>query len=261
MLEHLYPIAGNNAIESATVAVGWTGDRDHKLLGSFVALLADFQKMGYGESQQIKGFQVVLSPSGMAQSEELVGHTFIKRGHAGVVLREISLRENQFIITIRDYTRWDAMWRDVSVILEKVFPLLTENAKSASSVALQYMDKFQWRDHAKPFPTREALKASPYLLENLLIESPQWHSNQGFYVQTGLQQATQRLDNLNITLAVENNVTTLSLLLAHQYQNLSAGLEMVGVKALLDTAHIANKKYLTQILADDLCSKIGLGRP
>lgn len=257
MLDHLYPIAHDNAIEAATVAISWNGERDPKLLGDFLGQLSEFQKLGLTDAQPIKGVQVLFGPNGVVQTDDVMGQTFRKIS-SGIVLREVSLQENQIVITRRDYTRWEAFLGDVTAVLNLVLPLLAAHSKVISVLALQYVDKFQWRAKGQPFPTAEALKDSAFFPRQFMSASDQWHSNQGFYVETGIDIAPRRLENLNITLGVENGVHTLSFVLAHSYQALQNALGIEECKILLNAAHLQNKEYLQQLLADDLCERIGL---
>jgi uncharacterized protein (TIGR04255 family) len=263
-LDKLYPTAGNNAIETAAIALSWSGPRDDRLFAPFLEWEGELGAQGYSAPGVIQAFEVGLNAAGGIDSRSSVkaGYTFAKKSSHGVALREVTLRDNQFLFTVRDYSRWANFLADAEKVLARLLQLLVRHEKEIASISLQYQDKFLWRDMERAFPTKLALRGSGFVPLDILANSPQWHSNQGFFVGSAGNSLGPRLDNINLSLTVENHVPTLGVLMVHQYGPLSISgerLTLPALKPMLDAAHLANKDYLAMLLADELCKKISLG--
>lgn len=261
-LDKLYPIAGNNAIETAAIALSWGGPRDDRLFAPFLEWEAELAPQGYSAPEVIRAFEVALSPGGLdSRSSVKAGYTFAKKSSHGVPLREVTIRDNQFLFTVRDYSRWANFLADAEKVLTRLMELLAKQGKEITLVSLQYQDKFLWRDMENAFPTKLALKPSGFVPLDTFANSPQWHSNQGFFVPPAGKDLAQRLDNINLSLTVENHVPTLGVLMVHQYGPISISGEKLAsatLRPLLEAAHAANKDYVAKLLADELCKKISL---
>lgn len=266
MLDHLHPFAGSHAIESATISIGWgAGQVDRRVLDGFLLLENEFRAWGYADSAAINVLRVEYTgQQATTSSQEIAGHVFRKADPMSkTVKREVVCRDNQFAIAVSDYVRWDALWDDITPIVSKLLELLERAEKRISLVALQYTDRFTYRLMSKDFPTDLVLQDSAFLPLKLLAKSPQWHSNQGFYVDSAVQRAGKRLDNVIITLGMDVPFPALSLVLVHQYSDLSQHGGIVGVNdlmPLMTEAHDANKGYLMELLTPAVCKKINLVR-
>lgn len=262
-LDKLYPTAGNNAIETAAIALSWSGPRDDRLFAPFLEWETELSAQGYSAPVVIQAFEVGLNVAGGIDSRSTVkaGYTFAKKSSHGVALREITLRDNQFLFTVRDYSRWANFLADAEKVLARLVQVLVNHNKEITLVSLQYQDKFLWRDMERAFPTKLALKGSGFVPLDMLANSPQWHSNQGFFVAPADNDLGPRLDNINLNLTVENHVPTLGVLMVHQYGPMSISgdkLTATALRPMLNAAHAANKDYLAMLLADELCKKISL---
>ena len=262
-LDMLFPFAGNHAIESVAVVLAWDGQRDERLNAQFISWQSDLSKQGYGPANPINAMEVFFNSSNIQNntSSVLAGYSFVK-GQSGVPRREIVLRDTQFIFTVRDYSRWAAFIADVETLLEKLIPLLESHGKKIVSVSLQYQDKFTWKDFDAPFPTRHALRDAGFVPMGIMEKSPQWHSNQGFFVGEANEGLGRRLDNINLSLTIEGAFPILGLLIVHQYGPRESNWDTftrANVKEILQTSHAANKDYVSQLLSEDLCKKISLG--
>lgn len=260
-LDKLFPFAGNNAIETAAIALSWNGPRDDRLFAPFLEQEAKLRAQGYSDPEVIRAFEVAFNQAGLdSRASVKAGYTFIKKNAYNAPLREVTLRDNQFLFTVRDYGRWEQFLADAEMVLAPMLELLKKYEKEITLVSLQYQDKFLWRDIENAFPVHLALKDSGFIPLDKFADSHQWHSNQGFFVSS-TNDLPHRLDNINLTLALENNILTLGVLTVHQYGPLSLfGEELTSMtlKPMLEAAHAANKGYIQDLLADELCQKIGL---
>lgn len=264
-LEHLFPTAGNNAIDTAAIVLSWAGQRDDQLHAPFLEWQSGLSELGYAAPASIDAVEVAINQGAVLESRSTarVGYVYIKKNSNGIPIREISLRDNQFIFSVRDYTRWDKFKSDASYFLDKILQILQDKNKTIVSVSLQYQDKFQWRSIDTKFPTKKILRDTAFLPLDRFDSSEQWHNNQGFFVDSRDPLGGKRLDNINLSLAVDNNVPTLGILIVHQYGSLGiSGDDLVASKLwpMLEVAHSQNKKYLQEILAESVCNKIGIGR-
>lgn len=270
-LQQLYPFAGNNAIESAVFRLEWAGGRDASLLSEAVTVIPQMQKLGFADAKPVKAMTLSFGGNGFGANAvgidrrpEDVGYVFQKKNAQGNTLREVSIRDSQLVVIVRDYTRWKNVWKDVSTIFSVFADLLLKHEKQISGVALQYSDKFQWKS-AEKFPTEQILIQSPLLCSNAFQARGSWHSQHGYFADPKIEWANKRLDNVNISLASEGDTPTLAILTVHQYSvDADSAIDQKEfhektLAALFNAAHDDNKAILSGMLSAEVRAKISLG--
>ncbi|MDO9711323.1 TIGR04255 family protein [Paracraurococcus lichenis] len=117
-------------------------------------------------------------------------------GHPG-----IQLRVERQLITLRhtQYSRWDAVTREVYRLLEEACALFTTSQIPPVSVGLTYLDTFVWMHSDGPPRVSELLQPpgrSQWIAPVVYNTQEQWHSHAGVFQR--LDDHVRRLVNVNL---------------------------------------------------------------
>jgi uncharacterized protein (TIGR04255 family) len=267
-LENLAPANGANAIVSAAFAIDLDIPLgDPSLVTAFGLLAPQMIKAGFDPPQAQTLFSMAFGPvmtttTGMQQ---LGGYAFARKNTAGQLVREFAFRGNSISVVVHDYTRWTLIWPEVEALFALCSPMIVGSGKAIKSIALQYIDKFTWRQPDSQFPTKAVLRTgSPQILPAALeLDSP-WHNQ--FGCQRALPSdswASNRIENVNMSLAPEGGFNALTIFTIYRYFARNPGKESPDfvtavAPALFNQAHDDNKRLLREILSDSVCEMIKL---
>jgi uncharacterized protein (TIGR04255 family) len=269
-LEKLALAGAGNAILSVAFVIEWEDQPSHdqNLIAGTMGLAPAMLKLGY-QSQPIYAvsFNFAVNQDavqGSQQQQVLAGWSYVLRNPSGTPLREMTLRGNQLIITINDYSRWKKVWTDVDDLLNSFTPLLFANNKTVQAATLQYADKLVWRDSDPStfFPLKSVLKKSPFFAEHALEQTNAWHSQYGCFATPFTDWMGSRIDNVNIACNQESGQWALTIITLHRMQRNPSNTDGQAFQRhsaeIFDRAHTENKKLLASLLTDHVCKMISL---
>lgn len=267
-LENLAPANGANAIVSAAFAIDLEIPLgDPSLVTAFGLLAPQMARAGFDPPQPQMIFNMAIGPvmSTANAVQQLGGYAFARKNTAGQLVREFAFRGNSISVVVHDYTRWASIWPEVESLFGLCSPMIAGSGKAIKSIALQYIDKFTWRQQDAPFPTKKVLRTgSPQILPTALeLDSP-WHNQFGCQrVQPAESWASYRLENVNMSLAAEGGFNALTLFTIYRYFARNPGREAPDfvtsiAPELFNQAHGDNKRLLREILSDKVCDLIKL---
>lgn len=267
-LSALAPANGANAIASVAFAIEIDALPDPSLVSAFAALAPLLAAEGFGPPQPMHTFTMAVGPSAPSTStQEIGGYRYIKSGPGGQLLREFSLQRNALIASAYDYTRWQAIWGDVHKLYLHCASMLEASSRIVRNVALQYTDKFTWRQPHSPFPVKDVLRSdNKYFAAAGLDETGDWHSNFGFLAKLppGTPWAVSRIDNVNLSVVKEGEFSSLTILSIYRYQSAAPTAKQppdfisTVFPTLCNLVHDSNKDMLKSVLTDDVCRMISL---
>lgn len=268
-LSALAPANGANAIVNAAFAIELDNPApDPWLLTGFSALAPQLSEDGFDPPQSQQMFTLTFGnqlAAGQNTVQGLAGYVYQKRNSAGQPTIEFALRGNSISVVVHQYTRWHAIWPEVRKLFERVAPLIVQNqARQVRSVAMQYIDKFTWREAGAAFPAKDVLRSSsPHFAPAILEKAGPWHSNVGYEIQYPSGWAGNRLDNLNVSVASEGGYPALTIFTIYRYfaripAKEPADFVTTTVPTLFESVHSENKQLLREMLVDEVCEQINL---
>lgn len=263
-LQSLFPIGGDHAIQSAAIGLGFDSALAPTQLASLrhiaaSSLLSEFS--GQIQDQQLMQFNLGHPSAPVVQTPMPGGFLLTKPGHRGA-LRTIEVNPGELNIVFYDYTRWAEVRNSVSRYLEKLQGVFENRA--LTNFGLQYTDIFNWRDDPKSLVLSEVFKSrSKYLAGNIfdLPAGALWHSHHGYFEDVEGAVPYRRLDNININRNDASDSQSLVSVTSHRVILKSpmwaaSGDRLQLVKDELEQLHIKNKEILSEILTDEVKSKI-----
>ena len=267
-LANLAPANGANAIVSAAFAIDLDIPLGEPALVMAFGLLApQMAKAGFDPPQPQTLFSMAFGPVMTTASslQQLGGYSFARKNTAGQLVREFAFRGNSISVVVHDYTHWASIWPEVEALFTLCSPMIASSGRAIKSIALQYIDKFTWRQPDSRFPTKEVLRAgSPQVLAAALeLDSP-WHNQFGCQrSQPSDSWAINRLENVNMSLALEGGFDSLTIFTIYRYFARNPGKESADfvttvAPQLFNQAHDDNKRLLREILTDQVCDLIKL---
>lgn len=272
-IDSLYPIAGDHAIQSAVVVVGWdpqdavcnlSADRLSKLQARLQPAfknvgLTTLELLNHIEIQYGEGFnnaQPVPSVRGFKFSR-------LSTLNAGV-LRSVAFTKDQLVIEIADYTRWAQVWRDVCTYLELIFQEL-DAAVAIKRLALQFNDVFFWRGAPEELELNKVFQVgNSWLPQNIFQQKSFWHSNHGYLADCTSPLNFRQLDNVNVSRSESDGRHIIQVLTAHQADLLEAlsieskSPDLENVTEIFQKFHDDNKRVLKELLSEAVQVKISL---
>jgi uncharacterized protein (TIGR04255 family) len=268
-LTPLAPANGLNAIVNVAFSIEFDAPADAPLVAAFAALAPQLVNEGFNLPHPVTTYTLQFAmQAASVPAQELAGYRYLMNNTAGQLVREFALHGNMLVIAIHDYTRWPQVWANVRKLLEKCGPLLLASQRSVRAVAMQYTDKFTWRDASKPLPLKLVLRGDArHIVSAALDETGPWHSMFGYVKQVGpAGWAQSRVDNVNLSVADEGSFRALNIFALYRY------LPKVVAKApndfvsavlpsLFNSAHDDNKQLLRELLSDEVQTMIQLGAP
>ena len=270
-IEHLYPFAGNHAIQNVAFAFEWNTELTSNELLQIQQelepqLKAEFSKILPQNTQKFS-FNMDSAASGtpnFSPSVELSGLSFEKPSQFGNAqsARSLVLSKSNLVVLINDYSRWNSIWSDVERYLSIVLLKLPNNP--IQSVGLQYSDIFTWRDDPKSFKSTLVFREnSPYLIPNVHKVAGLWHSHHGYLVDRDEPQKHTCLDNVNVNLLDSSGILSLQIVTSHRATFAEPiwckeADKLASISATMKILHNANKEIMYNLLSDEVCSKINL---
>lgn len=269
LFQGLKPAGGDNAIEAVAFAFHWNvGGDGRPPIDAVNQLLPQLEQLGFKKQEPIQTFTFTIAqgnaapPISPSQTAQVSGTQFSGLDAMGNLLRRVMLRDNELVIILSKYSRWNAVLDVVNKVTALLFPVLFRHGWTPSSVALQYNDKFTWTGQGS-FPVARVLKKSAWVCDRVLEEAGAWHSHLGFFKDEHADVATPRLDNINAAVVWQDGLQHLTIVTTHrttlrQDNLLKLDEWKTHYPKILETAHTYNKKILKEMLSDDACALIGL---
>ena len=272
-IDSLYPFAGDHAIQSVVVVVGWdpqdsvcnlSADRLSKLQARLQPTFKDaglttLELLNHIEIQYGEGFnnaQPVPSVRGFKFSR-------LSTLNAGV-LRSVAFTKDQLVIEITDYTRWAQVWDDVCTYLKLIFQGL-DAAVAIKRLALQFNDVFFWRGAPEELELNEVFRVgNSWLPQNIFRQKSFWHSNQGYLSDCTEPLSFRQLDNVNVSRSERDDRHIIQVLTAHQadlHSALTIDFEKIdfnNLTQIFQKFHDDNKRVLKELLTESVQMKISL---
>ena len=184
---------------------------------------------------------------------------------------EFGLRfdESRILFVVGNYTRWDAVWPQVSSHLELALKLVP-NDNPVVSFATEYTDLFRAAGDYSDFDASCILRLdSQYVPSHIFGRTENFHFHTGFFETLDEPERHRVLTRTNADLrdGVEKDVRDLSIVLFHQIsayrepwgEDVELG-EKIARRGLDNFAalHEIDKAALRTILNDDMSTRIGL---
>jgi len=262
-LSNLAPANGTNAIVSAAFAIE-LDSADPSLVSGFNALAPLMTIDGFEPPAPQVMFTVAIGGIS-GGSQEVNGYTYLRKNTAGQPVRDFSLRGNSISIVVYEYTRWHLIWPEVQKLFDRCAPLVATSTRTVNAIAMQYIDKFTWRESDTPFPSKDVLRHGSKQFAPLALDfTGPWHNQ--FGCQRGLPSehwASHRIENVNLSVSVEGGYTTLTIFTIYRYfarNAVRAAQDFVNsvLSKTFAQAHDDNKQLLREILNDEVCNLIKL---
>ncbi|MQM30984.1 MAG: hypothetical protein CRU78_10855 [Candidatus Accumulibacter phosphatis] len=271
-LEHLFPFAGDHAIQSAVVVVEWAAPggsghlaADHLQEMQRVAV-PKLDELGLGTSEILNVFELQMVPGKAAShSSQVVGGFKASRPlPTGGEARSVMLTRENCIIQIDDYTRWAQAKNDIREYLNVLLPLVGKTVPILH-LTLQFNDVFLWKAPSHELIMTEVFKQdTTWLPPHVFSVQNLWHSHHGYFCDQVTPCNLRQLNNVNVSRAMVNNIESVQALVAHRAsfanpiwvkQPLS---DDDSISQVLDRFHDDNKKILTDLFSDDVLRSINL---
>ena len=246
----------------------------------------------YPRRQELNSVQIAaIGPGGAAPPPapgemQLGGLIFDSLKPNGETERSITLVANRFSVMRADYESWDRTWGEAREIFVLMLPALLERS-SVIGFHLQYQDRFVWNgEHCRFRAEMVFRKHSRWLAPNVFEAEDLWHSHHGFFEDPEEPHNHQLLNVLEAQLSPmamsgsgSETEFAADVKLSHRAVH---GVERTGGRpveartvsdifgsedaaGLLDIymaeMHDRNKLILSQTINDEMCDRIGLGRP
>lgn len=273
-LDHLYPFAGQHAIQSATFALDFSTELDvaeiSRLRAAAVALKNDFPNLTdqHRTTFSFHPNQQDQSPSPATAVD--IGGFSMERPSSTVgnqPLRLIGVSRENIVVIIQDYTRWDKFKSDVERYLSVLLQSINAQ-KGISGIGLQISDMFVWKADPLDLDLAEVFSSKTrYLVPNVFSPGTNpWHSHHGYLTDHTPARSFQQLDNVNVSKNLVSGETQLQVLTSHKvtflrplYKILDAN--RTRISEILDTLHGTNKSILSDLLTPEVQSMINLNVP
>lgn len=256
------PIAGRHAVQKAIVGLDWSSDATDDHLAA-VAAVSDRLKEHFPSRKEMQSITFNLGATA-APTPKLTGYQFQQAGPDGgeSLARAFVVSGAQTAVSVEDYDRWASFRALVEGALSAVLPAIAEGRR-LKSASLQYFDVFLWKGEpaqvsAGLFIRKETKWVPQHVFE---IADQPWHSHHGFFAPDG-PEGMNLLENININRHLTGETPSLRIHTIHQLSpqgELNSDQVLPFVLNNLDLLHDRNKRYLADLLVDDLRDLIQLG--
>lgn len=268
-LDHLYPFAGQHAIQSAVFGLDFSSELEVSEVATLRAaasqLIAEFANIN-DQHRTTLNLQAGPGAAAAPSTTVEVGGFILER--PSLVSTEPSTRliivnRTGIIIVINDYTRWDRFKSDVDRYLSALFVPM-DNQKAISSIGLQFNDIFLWKADPVDLNLSEIFAANNvYLAPNALMSPLLWHSHHGYLKNETVPVKHQQLDNINVSRVAANEEHQIQILTSHRvtlekplYKSWSMSKNILF--ELQENLHSKNKEILGALLTPEAQLKINL---
>jgi uncharacterized protein (TIGR04255 family) len=261
--ELIAPIAGRHAVQKAIFSLEWSAELSEDHFGAIEAAAPRLLQL-FQERAEVK--QIVLNFGDPVAREKVGGIKFFKpRPDGKGDAQAFSITGNQAVVSDEDYDRWK-QFRDLTQgCLEAVLPQVTSGRK-LKAAALQYVDVFKWRGDPQGIDARHFIReGSPWIPQSVFRLGPaNWHSHHGFFATDPPGRDLTLLENIKVNRHATGESPSLMIHTVHQLAPtgpLDDGAVLAFALDHLDELHRRNKKYLQELLTDELQEMIQLGNP
>lgn len=169
------------------------------------------------------------------------------------------------------YTRWHDVWANARNLLSQACSIVMKPNLPVAGAALQCIDVFLWEGDSAEYRADQLFRMdADYFPRSIRDHGPLWHMHQGWFRHEGLPFAGRRLEKIHID-AVEGTFggakgysvkidITLRYDLETPLNSYAALFE--GERAFIDIVfndmHEQNKRFVSEILTEDVQRRIGL---
>ncbi|OFA06366.1 hypothetical protein [Duganella sp. HH101] len=263
-VEHLYPFAGDHAVQTAAIALEWQGDLSDQTLLRIYSL-ADKLKPFFDKVDLQKMMMINIGDAGAStnHTDGLGAVVFQKATPLGTVAKHLMVSRNNCTFIVNDYSRWAVMLEDAKRNFSVILPVILAD-KAISAIGLQYTDSFTWKEDPDNLEMANIFrKESPFIPSNAMALKTLWHNHHGYLESSTKPVPHTLLNNVNVTVQDVSGERNIQIATSHR-ASLNKPLRL-STESYLDVftsvenhMHIANKALLGKLLTDDVAAKIKL---
>ena len=268
-LDHLYPFAGQHAIQSAVFALDFANELD---IGEISAIRVESTKLAGDFSRQDElqrtTFTMQVGLVDVPPTSSNVETDGFQMVRPALVAgqpnsRAVIVNRTGIVVVVNDYTRWDKFKSDVDRYLSVLLTHI-DGQKAVASLGLQFNDIFLWKADPADLQLEEVFAAgNRYLAPNVFSSPLLWHSHHGYLVNNKSPVEYQQLDNINVSRVAANEEHQLQILTSHRVtleKPLYKGWSdcKATLLAIQDSLHAKNKAILAELLTPEAQNKIKL---
>jgi uncharacterized protein (TIGR04255 family) len=271
-IDHLYPFAGDHAIQNAILVFEWGSDQLGTGLNAEqmkqvaevarATLQSEFRKI---EEMKFVSLQVNSDFISQSQQSELGGVRLVKLGSLGTSeARSVTIARDNCAIQFSEYTRWAQIKADFDRYMNAIVPAVCAFTP-IKAIALQVTDVFTWKANPDDLILAEVFaQGSRWLPPHVFELKGLWHAHHGFFVEGTESSGFSQLDNVNISRASSEVGDVLQILMSHRATLASPCWDKsydpaahIGSK-ILEKLHGDNKSILKEVLTEQVLSKISI---
>lgn len=270
-LDHLFPFAGNHAIQNAVFAIDFAQPlTDDNIKDVKKAAVKAFgQEFEPPVDQQTLAVNLALAGKAQNLQTSVQSGGFAMQqsvSFAGIPRRIVSVSPGNCMVVINDYTRWDEISDAFNRYFDAILKVVGAAPIPVSGIGLQYSDLFNWKADAEELNLKEVFReGSLFLVPHMLSDKPPllWHSHHGYFEDVDSPIKNRQLNNINVNRASVNEVDSIQVLTSHRAQ-LEKPLYQVGIanrkkiSDVFELLHKKNKQMLQALLSDEVLAKIDL---
>lgn len=266
---HLFPFAGNNAIQNVVFALEWADQLQTSELHAIRALHDDPKNTAFRKAlpQVQEARMVTINVGGdlsgqpvKSNAAELGGVNFSRPSQLGAVSRALNVSRGNCLGVVTEYTRWAQIWPEVRDWLLLITPII-QSKRAVTTIGLQYTDVFQWKADPASLVVSEVLSTdSKYLAKNIFQAKSIWHSHHGYVEKCTTPVPSDLLENVNVNMLENNGQKSIQIVTSHRA---TLATPVWGdMRSLLEDfmtdLHVKNKAIMKNLLTPPVQSLIKL---
>lgn len=271
-IDHLYPFAGDHAIQNAILVFEWGSDQfGTGLNAEQMKQVAEAARTKlhseFPRTEEMKLVSLQLNPDSTPQSQqsELGGIKLVKQGPFGTSeARSVIVARDHCAIQFSDYTRWGQVKADFDRYMTTLLPTVCA-ITPIKAIAMQVTDVFTWKSNPADLILSEVFaQGSRWLPPHVFELKGLWHAHHGFFVEDSDARDFAQLDNVNISRASTEIGDVLQILMSHRATLNSPCWDKtydpsthIG-SMILEKLHGDNKSILKEVLTEQVLTKISL---
>lgn len=190
----------------------------------------------------------------------------------GTIERELRVDLTSIAFRSMTYTRWDAVWKQVSRYFDVLMPAYLAAGVALSGISLNFVDKFVWSGELAEMRPKSLLRPrSQYVAPHVYEASDLWHCYTGAF--TRIDGFVKRLLNINIDCLEDTqtqtgatrrlvSITTVVTDMLNQpgyARHIATEQEATAfVQQQFQALHAFSKSELMAVIDDHMCKRIGL---
>lgn len=271
-IDHLYPFAGDHAIQNVILVFEWGADQlGTGLNAEQMKQVAEVAKTKlqseFPKIEEMKIVSLQLNPGSISQSQqlELGGLKLVKPGTFGASeARSVTIARDHCAIQFSDYTRWGQVKADFDRYMEALVPAVCA-ITPIKAVAMQVTDVFTWKANPAELSLSEVFaQGSRWLPPHVFELKGLWHAHHGFFVEGTETSGFTQLDNVNISRARTEIGDVLQILMSHRatlgspcWDKSYDPATHIG-STIFEKLHGDNKSILKEVLTEQVLRKISI---